>query len=274
VWQGCTAAPPAPEVCDGADNDCDGAADDDVEALCTVGGRPGTQICAGGAFGDCVAAAPAVEVCNGADDDGDGVVDEALGVAVVALDFAGVTAAHEACDAATDPSAPACRAAATRACAAQGCGLGAGIGVVDTDGGAELAALGCVGPAHGVVQNTTFTALSAQHGGCRIDTRTGPDCFAAIHRACAAAGLTSGTGPVENSGDIAITVCTPGASVYTTSYAELALHAGGCDGTTRWGPVCDAAIHRFCQAAGHETGFGPVENWDGSAMVSCIGDGA
>jgi hypothetical protein len=274
-WQGCTAPPPAPEACDAADNDCDGAVDDDIEAPCTAaGGLPGTRLCAGGAWGECAVAAAAPEVCNGVDDDGDGGVDESLGVAVVARSWAEVVAAHDACDPSADPSAPACRAAATRACAAAGCGLGAGIGVVDTDGAGARAALGCVGPAHGVVQSTSFTALSQQHGGCRIDTRTGPDCFAAIHRACAAAGLTSGTGPVENSGDIAITVCTPGAAVYTVGYAELALHVGGCDGSTRWGPACDAAIHRWCKAAGHETGFGPVENWDATAVVSCIGDGA
>jgi hypothetical protein len=35
-WEGCTAGSPQPEVCDGADNDCNGAPDDaDVNQLCT-----------------------------------------------------------------------------------------------------------------------------------------------------------------------------------------------------------------------------------------------
>jgi hypothetical protein len=38
VWEGCTAGAPQPEICDGADNDCNGVADDgDPAALC-----PGT----------------------------------------------------------------------------------------------------------------------------------------------------------------------------------------------------------------------------------------
>ncbi|MGK0360844.1 MAG: hypothetical protein ACI9U2_003158 [Bradymonadia bacterium] len=73
---------PTPEACDGQDNDCDGATDEEVLAACA--GAPdscavGTQICAAGVFGACdQPPAPVDERCNGGDDDCDGLVDEEL----------------------------------------------------------------------------------------------------------------------------------------------------------------------------------------------------
>jgi hypothetical protein len=81
---------PAPERCDGVDDDCDGAVDEDAgDCACDDGAerpcpgpdqgacRPGTQRCAGGRWGACEGAAgPVREACNGVDDDCDGAVDE------------------------------------------------------------------------------------------------------------------------------------------------------------------------------------------------------
>lgn len=84
------AAPPAvgvDEVCDGDDDDCDGAVDEGfgVGEACEAGVgacvRAGVRVCVeGGAGCDAVAGEPGVEVCGGADEDCDGVVDEGLGV--------------------------------------------------------------------------------------------------------------------------------------------------------------------------------------------------
>jgi hypothetical protein len=83
---------PEAEVCNGRDDDCDGAVD-------LVGGQPvaeacyggpqgtagrglcqsGTRTCAGGRFGDCIdEIRPVAETCNGTDDDCDGTVDDGL----------------------------------------------------------------------------------------------------------------------------------------------------------------------------------------------------
>ncbi len=87
------------EVCDGADNDCDGAVDEaQPELTCGVGSCLRTvSSCAAGEENTCTPGAPSNEVCNGLDDDCDGQTDE---------EFADLTCGVGAC------------ATNTRACAA------------------------------------------------------------------------------------------------------------------------------------------------------------
>src|SRR5262249_6875478 len=78
---------PAPETCDGKDNDCNGIVDDGVpRTACDVPGKPGldygpnsqckqgTQIC--GTSKCVVFVGPSAEICDGIDNDCNGVVDD------------------------------------------------------------------------------------------------------------------------------------------------------------------------------------------------------
>jgi len=81
---------PVGEACNGADDDCDGATDEDVLNCCSPGAtipcgsdvglcEAGVQRCGGDrAYGECNAVAPRDEACNGADEDCDGLTDEGL----------------------------------------------------------------------------------------------------------------------------------------------------------------------------------------------------
>ncbi|MFK7991029.1 MAG: MopE-related protein [Sandaracinaceae bacterium] len=77
---------PSAEICDGADNDCDG----DIDEMNPEGGAacgdatgacmPGTLLCTAGALVCDGAVGPTAEVCNGIDDDCDGVMDDGIPV--------------------------------------------------------------------------------------------------------------------------------------------------------------------------------------------------
>jgi hypothetical protein len=81
---------PTPEMCNGADDDCDGSADEDVPDCCTPGetrvcGSPvgtctlGEQRCTDARTWDaCDGAGPRDEQCDAADDDCDGTVDDGV----------------------------------------------------------------------------------------------------------------------------------------------------------------------------------------------------
>ncbi len=75
----CDAPEPAPESCNGADDDCDGVIDDVVPEPCENENEFG--VCAGETGCEdgapmCLAPEPALDLCNGKDDDCDGEIDD------------------------------------------------------------------------------------------------------------------------------------------------------------------------------------------------------
>jgi hypothetical protein len=121
------------------------------------------------------------------------------------------------------------------------------------------------------VAATTYSELRTRHAPCDgLTQRNGPDCNAAIHRHCGDGCTTSGFGPIENSGDVAYEACVVG-EVRSVPWGTLAGFHGPCNGVgERWGPNCNAAIHRYCASHGFVSGFGPVENDAAVAYVTCV----
>jgi hypothetical protein len=67
---------PSGEICDAADNDCDGVVDEGIYQPCSTLCGSGIEICNMGQWIDCTAPEPEIELCDGVDNDCDGDVDE------------------------------------------------------------------------------------------------------------------------------------------------------------------------------------------------------
>jgi len=67
---------PTGEVCDAADNDCDGETDEEIYQPCSTACGSGVETCSEGQWVECSADQPSPELCDTIDNDCDGEIDE------------------------------------------------------------------------------------------------------------------------------------------------------------------------------------------------------
>lgn len=248
------------EACNGRDDDCDGAIDESMpQAVCGIGQCRRTRpSCVQGRREACVPGEPIVETCNGLDDDCDGTVDESIVFESCGL---GACLRFETCELGNLIQ---CVSGATEA---EACDLidNDCDGLTDEGFGASM-------------HRVEYIQLSEILSGCSgvgWSGIAGGDCDTAIHRFCAELGCNkTGYGPAENSNGFAWITCLPDVHILNTTYAQLNRFHNGCsaDGE-RQGMNCNAAINRLCADQGFVTGFGPVEQAGGDAVISCLGAG-
>jgi|GEM_PF-241743 len=279
------------ERCDGLDNDCDGLVDERLTQVCEgVCLQSGVAHCVEGGWSECYAPQPPAErcdevdndcdglvdedldereVCNQADDDCDGQVDEDSARQAHLTSYEVLSGYHAGCARAQHRYGGPCNASINRLCQAEGCG-GTGFGPGEDSAGQLFAV--CVEDDLLRRRQVSYAELEAQHEVCNGRSETaGPSCNAAIHRLCAAEGLSTGFGPLEHSATDASITCVPSAQVIVTSYTTLqGLHPLCQASGERIGPSCQGAIHAYCIANGHRTGWGPVENSGDVAVIACL----
>jgi len=228
----------------------------------------GTHLCA--ATCEWEACVPPAEICNGVDDDCDDEVDEGFRAEVVATTFDTLASFHSLCDGVEPRISLACNSAIHLFCASRPCSA-SGFGPVEWSG--DDVWVVCVADVD--VRVTSYTTLATFNPNCDGvgDGRFGRSCGNAAKRYCVGEEFVSGFGPFVTSGDTARVTCVHAAANADATYTGLSSFNPLCDGvTTLWGTSCHSAVHRFCAAGGHVSGFGPMEqDWTRDiAWVTCV----
>lgn len=263
-------------TCNGEDDDCDGAVDDDfaeVPTTCGVGAcaRAGRVSCSGGqVVDDCAAGQPAVDdsTCDGADDDCDGRLDEDYLPAVTACG-AGACAASgtRSCVAGVevDSCTPGGAAASDTVCNAvdDDCD-----GEIDEDysprastcGTGACARTGSVGCSNGAEVDTCTPAAAAESdSSC---DGTDDDCDGAVDEDFAGVPTACGAGACGQAG---ITTCIEGQVVDTCVPGAPAPDDSVCDGIDA---DCDGAVDEDFLALETTCGVGSCARGGSTICIS------
>lgn len=258
------------ETCNGEDDDCDGLTDENlVLETCGQGVCLQSQGCISGILTECVPLASADEVCDRIDNDCDGRIDEGFGANMERVEYEDLSEIQAGCTGFNwgGLAGPDCDSAIHRYCAQIGCHK-TGYGPAENSNG--FAWVTCLNDA--TLITTSYQRLNELHPVCAADgERQGMNCNAAISRFCNAEGFITGFGPVEQEGAIAVVGCVSAPAHYhTVTYTVLSTFHTPCNGDERIGPNCNAAIKRYCVSIGYRSGFGPNENYNDNAVVTCV----
>ena len=234
------------ESCNGVDDDCDGQIDEDLGqrqcgmGLCMID----LPWCLDGVIQACPSPEEQMneDICNGLDDDCDGQVDENLAMTQCGM---GICASFAECiDGVqtecieTSPEVEVCNDLDDD-CDGQ------------TDEGTRMSVL--------EVQYSLLDTFHPDCDGTGENGRIGPGCNAAFKRFCAEQMCTtSGLGPMENSGGLAVALCTRGQN-FGIDLVELSTLNSECLPNQRTSLGCNQAFHQACINRGFITGYGPIE---------------
>ncbi len=245
-------AGPTTEVCNGLDDDCDGAVDEGLGVGAPCGSdvgecSPGVQVCRDGAVSCEGQIIPAAEVCNALDDDCDGEVDEGLTTGAACGSSVGAclpgveqcSGGRVLCVGETPPGREGCD------CVDNDCD-----GATDEPpatgslcpAGSECVECGCSGLCE-------ITEFGPQCAGGRVPFMRGTDCFCVTPRCDEA---TCGASTVEVGG---VTTCAPGTDgvpVCTCNNNVCTFPCEGvvCTGGTVCLPATGVCVEDNCRGLG------------------------
>jgi hypothetical protein len=298
------ACAPPNEDCNGADDDCDGTTDEDLNArMCSSACGGGTEQCTTGHWSGCSASMPGTETCNGMDDDCDSRIDESLTRACttacgmgtetcMAGTYVGCTArtpAMEACNGMDDDCDSRVDESLTRSCTnacgtagSERCATGAWVGCTAPTPPAETCNMldddcdGTVDEDLQVVVHTTvaMSDVRAYQMACPgigggLDT-----CLTASKRWCAAQGCAiGGAGFLDGTSSTVRVACFGNhASEHMVTFAELASTYAHPEYTEAMAGtrLTYSLVNRWCRDHGFEAGVGPVEHASGAMWIDCL----
>ena len=271
-----TVFPGGEEVCDGLDNDCNGAPDDAIaEITCGVGACARKAACVNGIMPACEPGQPTQEVCDQQDNNCDGVVDNHGVVILHDVHIEELQVHSERCRA-DDPTFYPCQEGIDRFCAEQEC-TQSGFGPIFVDG--QTFRIACVTDIERL--EGTFNELYFRT--TRPCRNTGElrnvGCLQAFHEWCVQEDFISGFGPIDVTDIRAYFGCLSRAAVpIERPFRDFEAAHENCNMSRRvdGGRVlaCNQAIHRVCQNEGHISGYGPisVHQNNATATVVCLSD--